>query len=535
MNPGMKQHSQPSKNTETVQPKAENQASVSTILAGYGNPLQHKATEEEEIPVQKKANNTRLPDNLKSGVENLSGIAMDDVKVHYNSSEPAQMQAHAYAQGTDIHIGPGQEKHLPHEAWHVVQQKQGRVKPTMQMKGKVNVNDDTGLETEADVMGAKALQMKPIDNSVINPMQLHSFNLIQRKYKPTDNIIDDRPKETEVIKNAKIAAKAGDDTAEFTAHHKYPWHSIKKDIEKAFTAPKTADTEAELGHLETFSNKALAINQDEFLTSVPERVRIYGANEAGIEEWIREVCWVPANIFIGPLSEKRVDDPSKKDKSLDRDGHYPAARLDRRMSIRSERLNAAGPKGLYNGNDGAIENTVAPYDPADWTKHELGIGTAGPTYSQTKDDYFSNSIFLYNVTSNDKSDFDYKSDTYVLKISTPLDIVISQALYSKQDISNGTTEIANGVLANAPDVKTNNWSITLTTLRKHRISDVKIKLRKASGLTKDIDIDGVNILRPETEDEIRIRKAAKAAKDAKDAKDAEDADPADNGFSIFDQ
>ena len=29
----------------------------------------------------------------------------------------------------------------------------------MQMKGKVNVNDDAGLEKEADVMGAKALQM----------------------------------------------------------------------------------------------------------------------------------------------------------------------------------------------------------------------------------------------------------------------------------------------------------------------------------------------------------------------------------------
>jgi hypothetical protein len=25
----------------------------------------------------------------------------------------------------DIHIGPGQEKHLAHEAWHTVQQKQG--------------------------------------------------------------------------------------------------------------------------------------------------------------------------------------------------------------------------------------------------------------------------------------------------------------------------------------------------------------------------------------------------------------------------
>ena len=118
----------------------------------------HSAQEEQAIPKQK--NNTGLPNKLKAGIENLSGYSMDDVKVHRNSDKPAQLQAHAYAQGTDIHLGPGQEKHLPHEAWHVAQQKDGRVKPTMQMKGEVNVNDDDGLEKEADVMGAKALQMK---------------------------------------------------------------------------------------------------------------------------------------------------------------------------------------------------------------------------------------------------------------------------------------------------------------------------------------------------------------------------------------
>lgn len=111
-------------------------------------------------PIQRKANNTGLPENLKSGIENLSGHSMDDVKVHYNSDKPAQLNAHAYAQGTDIHIASGQEKHLPHEAWHVVQQKQGRVKPNLQMKGKVNVNDDSGLEKEADVMGNKALNIQ---------------------------------------------------------------------------------------------------------------------------------------------------------------------------------------------------------------------------------------------------------------------------------------------------------------------------------------------------------------------------------------
>lgn len=103
-------------------------------------------------------NDTGLPDRLKLGIERLSGYAMDDVRVHYNSSKPAQLQARAYAQGTMIHIGPGQEQHLPHEAWHVVQQKQGRVRATRQTKGKVHINDDAVLEREADIMGARALR-----------------------------------------------------------------------------------------------------------------------------------------------------------------------------------------------------------------------------------------------------------------------------------------------------------------------------------------------------------------------------------------
>ena len=84
---------------------------------------------------------------------------MDGVNVHYNSEQPAQLNALAYAQGTDIHVGPGQEQHLPHEAWHVVQQAQGRVKPTTQLKEGVPVNDDIGLEAEADAMGKKALKV----------------------------------------------------------------------------------------------------------------------------------------------------------------------------------------------------------------------------------------------------------------------------------------------------------------------------------------------------------------------------------------
>ncbi|MBX9637749.1 MAG: DUF4157 domain-containing protein [Nitrosomonas sp.] len=123
--------------------------------------LQKKAATDSPAQLKEqssaKPNNTGLPDNLKSGIENLSGMSMDSVRVHYNSSQPAQLNALAYAQGTDIHVAPGQEQHLPHEAWHIVQQARGRVQPTMQMKDGVPVNDDQGLEHEADVMGRKAV------------------------------------------------------------------------------------------------------------------------------------------------------------------------------------------------------------------------------------------------------------------------------------------------------------------------------------------------------------------------------------------
>ncbi|WP_280188861.1 DUF4157 domain-containing protein [Bacteroides fragilis] len=125
----------------------------------FEHPIQREEDDELmqgkfEEPVQKK-NETGMPDTLKAGIEDLSGFAMDDVRVHYNSDKPATVQALAYTQGTDIHVAPGQEQHLPHEAWHVAQQMAGRVEPTTEVGG-LPVNDNAALEYEADVMGAKA-------------------------------------------------------------------------------------------------------------------------------------------------------------------------------------------------------------------------------------------------------------------------------------------------------------------------------------------------------------------------------------------
>ena len=106
--------------------------------------------------VARRAGSTALPDGLRSGIERLSGVALDDVSVRYGSPEPARFDATAYARGGEIHLAPGHEADLAHEAWHVVQQRTGRVAPRSREHG-IAVNDDPALELEAEAMGARAL------------------------------------------------------------------------------------------------------------------------------------------------------------------------------------------------------------------------------------------------------------------------------------------------------------------------------------------------------------------------------------------
>ena len=154
--------------SSTVQKAADTKAASVLDSSAQSESLQRKAdmannaTQRAEAP---RPNNTGMPDNLKAGIESLSGFSMDDVRVHYNSSKPATVQALAYTQGTDIHVAPGQEKHLPHEAWHVAQQMAGRVSPTTNING-MPVNDNAALEHEADVMGERAVQCKKIERSL---------------------------------------------------------------------------------------------------------------------------------------------------------------------------------------------------------------------------------------------------------------------------------------------------------------------------------------------------------------------------------
>jgi hypothetical protein len=164
-----------------------NEAGAETVLQRKAAPPATGDDSRKLIP-----NHTGLPDPLKSGVESLSGLSLDDVRVHFNSPRPAQMQALAYTQGTQIHIAPGQERHLPHEAWHLVQQKQGRVQPTAKL-AEIAINDSPSLENEADKMGTKSLQMsarveKPRENksgAVAAPVLQRAK--IKKKKRPEDS------------------------------------------------------------------------------------------------------------------------------------------------------------------------------------------------------------------------------------------------------------------------------------------------------------------------------------------------------------
>ncbi|MGB1206183.1 MAG: DUF4157 domain-containing protein [Chitinophagales bacterium] len=140
------------------------------------NPLQRQEEEEEmqmkENPLQKKSTNSNgLPAEVQAKMESGLGADFSNVNIHKDSKSATDVGALAYAQGNDVHFAPGQFKPntqagqelIGHELTHVVQQREGRVKPTTQAKG-MPVNDDKGLEKEADDMGKMAAQGKFEDN-----------------------------------------------------------------------------------------------------------------------------------------------------------------------------------------------------------------------------------------------------------------------------------------------------------------------------------------------------------------------------------
>ncbi|MDR1754023.1 MAG: DUF4157 domain-containing protein [Eubacterium sp.] len=121
-------------------------------MLAYAKPEQKKKVNVQSKGIKTTSsspNLTGIADGLKSRFETFSGFSFNDVRVHYNSGRPAQLQALAYTQGNQVYIASGQEKYLSHELGHVVQQKRQAIQPLLRADN-ININNDERLESEAD-------------------------------------------------------------------------------------------------------------------------------------------------------------------------------------------------------------------------------------------------------------------------------------------------------------------------------------------------------------------------------------------------
>ncbi|MBP3966474.1 DUF4157 domain-containing protein [Paenibacillus lignilyticus] len=145
-----------------LQKAAGNRAVVQMMHNSRSSAVQRSAEGDDEQRQQGK-----LPASVQQKMEAALQTNMSDVRVHENSSSAREVGALAYTQGSDVHFAPGQfqpdtqegQELIGHELQHVVQQRKGRIEPTLSVAG-MPVNDDPALEQEADDMGKKAASQK---------------------------------------------------------------------------------------------------------------------------------------------------------------------------------------------------------------------------------------------------------------------------------------------------------------------------------------------------------------------------------------
>ncbi len=164
-----------------VQPPVQRQQIEEEPMQGKLEPVQRQEGEEEDAaqakgessqkvkPIQAKVNlapsggGKLMPEPVQQKMEGAFGADFSGVRIHEGPQAKA-INAIAYTQGENIHFQPGKyqpdtqsgQELLGHELTHVVQQKAGRV-TAPQGKG-APINADPGLESEADILGAKAAQ-----------------------------------------------------------------------------------------------------------------------------------------------------------------------------------------------------------------------------------------------------------------------------------------------------------------------------------------------------------------------------------------
>lgn len=129
-------------------------------------------------------------------VRSMEHGAVDNVRVHNNSARAAEFFGRSFTHRSDPHFPrPLEEDRIPHEAWHAVQPRLGRVRPTVQLKLAVGPANDH-YEQEADRVAASVMsesgtpqiQRQEEEDETIQTKSLASTitPLIQRQSEETD-------------------------------------------------------------------------------------------------------------------------------------------------------------------------------------------------------------------------------------------------------------------------------------------------------------------------------------------------------------
>jgi hypothetical protein len=197
-------------------------------------PMQGKRETDLKQPVQPKINlapsgsGKLMPEPVQQKMEGAFGADFSGVRIHEGPQAKA-INAVAYTQGENIHFQPGKyqpdsqsgQELLGHELTHVVQQKAGRV-TVPQGKG-ASINADPGLETEADILGAKAARGESVE------VAGGSSTTIQRKW---------------LGKNSQVLTAKNDISLKQSPSHSNIWYGQKLFKPESTNAPKQSSESA---------------------------------------------------------------------------------------------------------------------------------------------------------------------------------------------------------------------------------------------------------------------------------------------------
>ncbi|MBM7868032.1 hypothetical protein GTO89_14785 [Heliobacterium gestii] len=218
-----------------------------------------------------------------------SGVPVNDDPALEQEASVMGEKAVQLVAASEEEEAPVQEKHLPHEAWHVVQQMEGGVTPIVPLKDGI---------------------LRGIVQKAPNPA----------RYGPGN---ENGPRPAFPFKDAANQANYPSNIPEMgdtTKHHVIPWNKLKAFV-KAMIDNHHPEINAILqGAVDIMMAQSPLVNGTRMqgastqasLTGEINAPIQNGFNAVDQDSIATSICWLPGNLFIGPLTNNRCDDPGEE-------------------------------------------------------------------------------------------------------------------------------------------------------------------------------------------------------------------------------